>query len=164
MTRLFIVKQITTLLSILFISLMGVACSGKTLKGYFEGKARPENRFALKVDGPHAAIWRTPDLGIHYRYTLKGKRFEMEGHVVRQHRTKHFPHLTAWIRIHFLDESGLILESRRLWSQRGSDVYWTIRWQFNRGWDLPPGTRAIGFSYSGSAGDKDVSWEFWKTP
>jgi hypothetical protein len=140
------------------------ACAGKNWFSYTGRETKPENRNALQQGGPHAAIWTTNDIELRYSYQLRDNRLDIEGQVVRQNRIKNFPNLTAWVSIHFLDANGIILETHRLWSQRGSDVYGGLQWQFRHSWPLPPGNQAVGFSFTGSAGDNDTSWDFWQTP
>ena len=148
------------LLSILILS----ACGGKSWFSYTGWETKPENRFTLKEGGPHAVIWTSPDFELHYRYHLEGGRLTMEGLVIRQNRIKNFNRLQAWISIHMLDGDGIILDTHRLWSQNGSDVYGGLRWSFKKSWQLPSGNEAVGFSFSGNAGDNDTKWEFWQTP
>ena len=131
----------------------------------WEGRlTKDDNRVALENDGSDAGIWQTNDIAIHYHYVREADRLTITGKVQRQARIKHFHRLNAWVWIHFLDGEGFVLESRRLWAQNGSDVYWQIRYNFTRDWPLPPETRAMGFSYSGRASDRDVWWDFWRLP
>jgi hypothetical protein len=140
------------------------ACAGKSWFSYTGWEAKPDNRTPLLEGGPHAAQWYTEDLAIHYRYELQGDRLNIEGQVIPQSRTKHFHQLKAWVSIHFLDANGTILETHRLWSQRGSDVYGGFRWGFKHSWELPPDKRAVAFSFTGTAGSKGTTWDFWRTP
>jgi hypothetical protein len=140
------------------------ACAGNNWFTYTGRETKPDNRYYLKEGGPHAVIWKSLDLNLHYRYRLEGNRLYVEGEVVRQNRIKHFHRLRAWVSVHMLDANGIILDTHRLWSQNGSDVYGFLRWEFKHTWELPPGNQAIGFSFSGKAGDKDTQWEFWRTP
>jgi len=140
------------------------SCAGKNWFSYTGWEAKPDNRSVLEKGGPHAAIWTTGDLALHYRYTLNDNRLDIEGRVVPQSRIKYFPSLTAWVSIHFLDADGVIVATHRLWSQRGSTVYGAVNWEFHHSWPLPPGDRAVAFSFSGHAGDNDTRWDFWRTP
>ncbi len=140
------------------------ACSGKHWRGWEGRLTKTENRVALDDGGPHAGIWKTGDIAIHYRYLWADDRLVIKGEVKRQARLQYFHRLHAWMWIHFLDTNGYVLASRRLWAQNGSDVYGQIRYRFNRDWQLPPGSRAVGFSYSGRARDRDVGWDFWRLP
>jgi len=149
-----------TLAGMIFIS----GCADPSWFSYTGWEAKPDNRSALEEGGPHAAIWTSNDLALHYRYELKGNRLDIEGHVVPQNRIKHFPNLTAWVSIHFLDADGKIVATHRLWSQRGSRTLGGLNWDFHHSWPLPPGDRAVAFSFSGHAGDNDTRWDFWQTP
>lgn len=157
-------KHAAGLLALIAGAMMLSGCSGRSWFTYTGREAKPENRFVLKDGGPHTAVWHSPDLVLHYQYSLEGDLLEIEGRVVRQNRIKHFDRLTAWVSIHMLNTDGVILDTHRLWSQRGSDVYGGLRWTFRHSWRLPPDNRAVGFSFSGVAGDKDTQWDFWQTP
>ena len=139
-------------------------CGGTNWFSYTGWQVKPGNREALEEGGPHAAVWTTNDLILHYRYQLQGGRLDIEGSVERQDRIKNFPNLTAWVSIHFLDPNGIIVETHRLWSQSGSDVFGGLNWEFHHTWQLPPDNRAVAFSFSGSAGEGGTRWEFWRTP
>jgi len=157
-------KYIVAMTSAVLIALLLTACSGKNWFSYTGWETKPENRYVLKEGGPHDVIWSSPDLELHYRYTLEGNMLTMEGRVIRQNRIKNFNRLKAWIRIHMLDADGIILDTYRLWSQNGSDVLGGLRWTFQKSWQLPPGNEAVGFSFTGTAGDNDTQWEFWQNP
>jgi hypothetical protein len=145
-------------------ALILTACGGKNWFSYNGWETKPENRYTLKKGGPHAVIWKSREFDLHYRYRLEGDRLEVEGTVVRQNPIKHFNQLQAWVNIHLLDENGIILDTHRLWSQRGSTAFTGLRWTFRQTWQIPPGNEAVGFSFSGTAGDNDTRWEFWQTP
>lgn len=157
-------KHLAEILALFLGALLLNSCSGGSWFTYTGREAKPENRFVLKEGGPYSAIWQSPDLELHYRYHLEGNQLYVEGRVVRQNRIKHFNQLRAWVNIHMLDENGIILDTHRLWSQNGSNVYGFLRWDFHKSWQLPPGNRAVGFSFSGVAGDNDTRWDFWQTP
>ncbi len=140
------------------------ACSGKHWRGWEGRLTKPDNRIVLNNGGPHAGIWQTNDLAIHYRYAWEEDRLVIQGQVKRQARIRYFHRLQAWVWIHFLDTNGYVLASRRLWAQNGSDVYGQIRYRYHQNWQLPAGSRAVGFSYSGRARDHDVWWDFWQLP
>ena len=150
------------LLPVVFLLLS--ACSGKHWRGWEGRLTKTDNRVALTSGGPHIGTWQTNDIAIHYRYVWDEDRLAIEGQVKRQARIRYFHRLHAWVWIHFLDRNGYVLASRRLWAQNGSDVYGQIRYGFNRDWQLPPGSQAVGFSYTGRARDRDVWWDFWRLP
>lgn len=154
----------TCLVAGLLVAMVLSACTGKSWFSYTGWEAKPDNRYALKEGGPHGVIWRSNDLNVHYRYQLEGNRLDIEGQVVRQERIKSFSQLTARVNIHFLDADGVILDTHRLWSQRGSEAFYGLRWGFKHSWELPPGNEAVGFSFSGVAGDRGTDWDFWQTP
>ena len=141
------------------------ACTGKSWFSYTGWEAKPENRYVLEKGGPHAVIWKSRDLEIHYRYYYNDNRLDMDGRVVKRDGIQHFNELQAWVSIHILDANGIILDTHRLWSQNGSNVYGTVRSDFHQSWELPPDNKAVGFSFSGVAGGgEDGSWNFWQTP
>lgn len=149
------------------IALLLSACSGKNWFSYTGWEAKPENRYVLKQGGPHAVVWKSPELDLHYRYRLEGDRLHVEGTVVSQSRIRHFNTLRAWINIHFIDENGIIIDTHRLWSQYGSRVYGGLKWSFRNSWQLPPANQAVGFSFTGVAGyggENSPQWRFWQMP
>lgn len=158
------IRKLPVYVALVVSTLILNACAGKSWFSYTGWQAKPDNRAALQDGGPHAAIWKTLDIGLHYRYVMEANHLEIEGKLIRQKRIKQFPDIVAWVSIHFLDENGIILDTHRLWSQRGSTVLWGIRWHFKHRFELPAGARAIAFSYSGTAGDNDTDWDFWRTP
>ena len=153
---------LATLLVVLVI--LAAGCSSRGWLGWEGRLTKTDNRTVLETGGPHAGLWQTNDLAIHYRYVREADRLTITGQVKRQARIKYFHRIRAWIWIHFLDNSGYVKESRRLWAQNGSDVYWQVRYSFDRDWQMPPDTVAMGFSYSGRAKDRDVWWDFWRLP
>ena len=150
--------------SLVVLVVLITGCAGKGWRGWEGRLTKTDNRVILDTGGPHSGIWQTNDLAIHYRYVREVDRLTINGQVKRQARIKHFHRLRAWVWVHFMDENGYIKESRRLWAQNGSDVYWQVRYSFNRDWQIPPDTSAMGFSYSGRASDRDVWWDFWRLP
>jgi hypothetical protein len=152
------------LLTVLVAALTLTACAGRSWFSYNGWEAKPDNRYVLKQGGPHAVVWTSPELALHYRYRLEGDRLTMEGEVLRQGPIKHFSQLQAWVSIHLLDANGVILDTHRLWSQRGSSTYTGLRWNFQHTWQLPRGNEAVGFSFSGVAGSRGDTWDFWQTP
>ncbi len=157
-------KQTIHYLAPLLATLLLNACAGKNWFSYTGWEAKSNNRAALRDGGPYSSLWQTLDIGLHYRYEKEGERLDIEGQVVPQKRIKHFSDFTIWVSIHFLDGDGIILDTHRLWSQRGSTVYWGFRWHFKQSWNLPPGTQALAFSYHGRAGDQEQLWDFWYLP
>ena len=150
--------------SLVVLAVLITGCAGKGWRGWEGRLTKTDNRIILDTGGPHNGIWQTNDIAIHYRYVREVDRLTINGLVKRQARIKHFHRLRAWVWVHFMDENGYIKESRRLWAQNGSDVYWQVRYSFNRDWQIPPETSAMGFSYSGRAADRDVWWDFWRLP
>ena len=140
------------------------SCANKHWLGWEGRLTKTDNRLALQTGGPHAGIWQTRDIAIHYRYVHEQDRLVITGRVERQARLRYYHRLRAWVWIHFMDGDGYVKASRRLWAQNGSDVYAQIRYRFNRDWQMPPGVEAIGFSYSGRASDRDMRWDFWRLP
>lgn len=152
---------LTPLLFTAFLLLYGCAGKNPSWNGVV---AKPDNRTAFEKGGTHVGIWQTNDIAIHYRYILEQDRLTFQGQVKRQARIRYLHRLKAWVRIHFLDENGVVLDTRLLWAQNGSDVYGQIRYRFNRDWQIPPNATAMGFSYSGRASERGVWWDFWRLP
>ena len=157
----------TWLVAGLLAALVLTACSGRNWFSYTGWEAKPDNRYELKQGGPHAVVWHSTELDLKYRYRLEDNQLHIEGEVIRNNRIKHFDQLKAWINIHLLDENGIILDTHRLWSVRGSGVYGWYNYEFEHIWNLPPENEAVGFSFSGdagSSGENSSEWRFWQTP
>ena len=155
------------MLCILFLCatlLLLTGCASNGWLGWQGRLTKTDNRVPLELGGPYADVWQTRDIAIQYSFVREQDRLMIDGQVKRGKRIKYFHRLNAWVWIHFLDSTGYVLESRRLWAQNGSDVYWQIRYSFKRDWQIPPDTTAMGFSYSGRAKDRDVWWDFWRLP
>ncbi len=157
-------KKVVFILFLCATLLLLTGCASNGWLGWQGRLTKTDNRVPLELGGPYADVWQTRDIAIQYSFVREQDRLMIDGQVKRGKRIKYFHRLNAWVWIHFLDSNGYVLESRRLWAQNGSDVYWQIRYSFKRDWQIPPDTRAMGFSYSGRAKDRDVWWDFWRLP
>jgi len=154
---------------------MVVACQGRFLS-YQGAVAKQESRIALLEGGQHTDTWKTRDLSIRYRYQRDQGNAELSGTVEldkslgRSFSTLEY--LILWV--HLLDAEGRVLESKGVLTSEYRHMVRKL--PFKRSLELPPGTTAIAFSYtgrvrdgggagrvSGDAGDGD-SWDFWMYP
>ncbi len=154
---------------------MLVTCQGRFLS-YQGAVAKRENRIALLEGGQHTDSWKTRDLSIRYKYQRDQGNAELSGTVEldkslgRSFSTLEY--LILWV--HLLDAEGRVLGSK--WLLTSEYRHMVRKLSFKRSMELPPGTTAIAFSYSGrvrdgggsgrtleDAGDGD-SWDFWLYP
>jgi hypothetical protein len=135
----------------LFLGLV-VACQGRFFN-YRGAVVRQENRIELREGGPHKGSWKTGDLSVHYQYLKDQGKVELFGTVELAKRlSKSFTTLEYLIlRVHLLDSEGKVLVSKGI---AASEYRHMVRkLSFNRSLELPPGTAAIAFSYTGRVRD-----------
>ncbi len=141
---------------------------------------KPESRVAVEAGGPHQAQWRTEDVAVIFDYHWEPDRFEVQGRVELQKRVANFPILDYLrVRIHFVDEEGVILATQHLWAsqRRGNLHYNFVNFDFAKQYAPPPGTEMVAFSYTGAASDTGgdgfarsgggggrSDWTFWWRP
>lgn len=152
-----------------------VACQAHFLS-YRGAVARQESRLALREGGPHREFWRARDLSVSYHYWRGQGKLELSGTVELANGLRHnfttLEHL--FLQAHLLDAEGRVLESRGILTSEYRHMVRKLR--FKRCLELPPGTTAIAFSYTGrvrdgggtgrvlgEGGDGD-SWDFWMHP
>lgn len=135
-----------------------------------------QGRLALREGGPHRGSWKTQDLSVHYHYWREQGNVELSGSVELAKSLRYnfttLEHL--FLEVHLLDAEGRVLESKGVLTSEYRHMVRKL--PFKRSLELPPGTTAIAFSYtgrvrdgggagrvSGDAGDGD-SWDFWMYP
>lgn len=146
-----------------------VGCAG--LPPSYEGTAaRPENRLALGTLEGEPRVWQTREVAVHYRAALDKKALALDGRVERLGPIKHFDFIENFrVSIHFIDDEGIILDSRLLWAAGVGGDADLVRWKFSRRYALPPRASAIGFSYRGTFSENGedggrTSWEVRQAP
>lgn len=152
-----------------------VACQGH-LFSYRGAVARQESRLPLREGGPHRGFLKTQDLSVRYHYWREQGNVELSGSVELAKSLRYnfttLEHL--FLEVHLLDAEGRVLESKGVLTSEYRHMVRKL--PFKRSLELPPGTTAIAFSYtgrvrdgggagrvSGDAGDGD-SWDFWMYP
>ena len=146
-----------------------IGCAGLT-PSYEGTPVRSENRLALAAPEDASRVWRTRDVAIHFTAVLEGKTFAVDGRVERLGPIKNFARIDDFrVSIHFIDNAGIILDSRLLWAAGiGADDN-LVQWRFSRRYVPPPQTAAFGFSYRGSFSENGEdggrsSWEVRQGP
>jgi hypothetical protein len=143
------------------VALSLAACQGKLLR--YQGRLVPEERrIGLQMGGPHEATWKTYDLSMDYRYSRTAGTIDMSGDI----RIRWGPILNNFsFEVHFLDESGRILQSHVLALGGSGRPEQLIT--FNKRLPIAQETRLMAFSYAGSfsgTGDAGAPSTFWQTP
>ncbi|MEW6670660.1 MAG: hypothetical protein AB1427_03105 [Thermodesulfobacteriota bacterium] len=128
----------------------------------------------LDSGGPHDGSWQTDDLAVMYRYTRSGDKMTFSGDIRFADRLKYnyrtLSNFDLWV--HLINSENKIAGDRNLSPYR----YYTEidKIPFNQTIDLPPGIKAISFSYSGRASEGGnnmddqanggIHLDFWKVP
>ncbi|MFC1859113.1 hypothetical protein ACFL9U_13980 [Thermodesulfobacteriota bacterium] len=169
-------RSLFTALSFLLMLAL-VACSGR-LFTYQGVTAKPENRIALRENGPHEGVWKTRDLSISYEHSMVGSELEIAGVVefAQYLRTGYNTLRKFSLAVNYLDPDGIVLDTRPILTQAQRPWILLKAVSFKTRFDLPAETAAIAFSYRGQAGDEGggggpmdrhgegVSWDFWQGP
>ena len=168
----------TKLVSLFLIAALLGACAGSGVNRFNGRQTKAESRVPIQNGGPHAAHWQTRDLTLKFEYQWEANAFAINGSVQLSKMIAHFTtidHLR--IRIHFLDNEGVILATHNVWNAgyRKSLHYHFVNFDFDRQYAPPARTQLIGFSYSGEASDTGGDgfarraggrgeWSFWWQP
>lgn len=168
----------TKIITLVLIAFLLGACAGSGVNRFSGRQTKPESRVPIENGGPHAAYWQTRDLTLNFDYQWEADAFDIKGSVQLSKMIAHFTtidHLR--IRIHFLDNEGVILATYNVWNagNRVSLHYHFVNFNFDKQYAPPAGTQIIGFSYSGEASDTGGDgfarraggrgeWSFWWQP
>jgi len=161
---------------LLFLFLGALVACQSSFFSYRGATAEQEWRIALLEGGPHKGFFRTRDLSMHYRYLRDLDNLQLSGVVELDDSLKYnFRSIEyLFLQVNLLDAEGKVLESKLVLTSDHLQLIEEL--PFKRSLELPPGTTAIAFSYTGrvregggtgrvleDAGDGD-SWDFWMTP
>ena len=166
------------LTTFLLLSFVLSACAGTGANRLAGRQTKPESRVAIQSGGTHEAYWQTRDLAVGFEYTWQTSTFAVKGAVELSKMIAQFTTLDYLrLRIHFLDEDGVILSTHNVWNAgyRRSLHYHFVNFNFDKQYTPPSGTKIIGFSYSGEASDSGGDglarraggrgdWSFWWQP
>ena len=126
----------------------------------YQGMQIPEEKQIRLIEGEeHHGTWRTEDITIDYSYAKINNMLKISGSIVFSDALKnsfnYFEYFSLWLNL--IDTGNKISGNTRI-DQRVSS-YPIERAKFNADIELPPGVKAIVFSYEGRAiGDRD--WPF----
>lgn len=129
----------------------------------YTGKvAKSEIRLPIVAGGSQSGYWKTYDLQVDYQYSKRQNDLKISGDIYLRSHSSYVETFTIWI--HFLDRDNRILDTRLIQSHPYRSQYYGL--DFNTDYQLPDGTEAFGFSYTGVTrghGD-DGGWDFWLDP
>ncbi len=158
------------------------ACTEKWRNSFNGRVAKLDGHVTLETGGPYDLYWETNDIIINGTYEREGDDLDLIGSVQLQSRLSSLPNIShMWVRVHFLDAEGVIVETRRLWTALGDGglggIDYFVNWDFNHRFAMPAATRAMNFSYDGTMRDSSstdgggigrsggsVGIDFWRTP
>jgi len=119
---------------------------------------------ALQEGGPHTETWQTFELIVNYDYTKDKDNIVISGQaVLSEHYQMNYGYLKELIvYFFFLDRDSRVLETvhlARAWT--GSiDEHLT----FSEDYNVPTGTTAISFGYTGATGSRSDRTSFYELP
>ncbi len=153
--------------SLLFFLITGflIACQSNPLT--FEGdQVEEKNRVMLQEGGPHSNVWDTENVLVSYDYTRSGTQLDISGAIELRGGAANFHYVNKFsLTLYFLTPGGEIIESETIFSAGRTGR--TENWEFDRTLEMPPGTGALAFGYSGEVrgtGRDTAPWSFWETP
>ena len=123
-----------------------------------EGRIVPQqNRIALKAGGPHQGAWIRNHATFDFVYTRTPGQLGLSGNLSITGLRYRLTSFTFWL--HFLDADGKIIRNQALFSTSQMKSV-----TMNHNLNLPAGTTAISFSYSGVQGERGIQIEFQSFP
>jgi hypothetical protein len=144
-------------------------CQGSFLSS--SGKlVPPRDRITLAAAGEQSGSWETRDLLIHYKYVRTANRLQISGNMqFGDYLRKVYPSIIYFhAGMLMLNEQGRVLATRSV-ATTNSYANSSTLVPFRATYDLPPGTTAIAFTYTGqgrsiSSGDGAVGTSFYYYP
>ena len=89
---------------LIFLSVLLVACQGLQ-------RFAPEDRIALRPDGPHAGSWQSTDVLMKYQYIRQPGMIKLS---IQAKAKRKYNQLTIWVS--FLDTEGKVFESKTVYN------------------------------------------------
>jgi hypothetical protein len=117
------------------------------MSGYVGKTAPLQNRIAIKDEGPQQGSWTRSHATFNYMYTISSGQLGLTGDLAIHGLRGRLISFHFWL--HFIDEKGTITESLIIFSSDGKR-----KGVIKRDLNLPTGTSAITFGYSGESEDK----------
>ena len=145
--------------------LLALLVSGclQTQELYIGNKVTAE-KVELRKDAPQVGTWETFDLKIAYEFVVNGQNLDISGQTeLGDHQKMVYNRVRSLdIYIFFLDHDSRVLLTQPLdRSFRGSTQEAV---SFTRSYEIPDGTKALSFGYSGQVTEEDGQMSFWLLP
>lgn len=112
----------------------------------------PRDRIALVAQGQQSGSWRTRSVRIRYRYVRTSNQLRISGHLqFGDYLQKVYPYIVyCHSGVLLLNDHGRVLAAKNLTTSRPYAPSTEVV-PFRVTYDLPPGTTAFAFSYTGRA-------------
>ena len=161
--------------SLILLMVIFVSCKSGFFS-YTGALVEPNNRIDLPEESAHKALLKTGDLSVHYSYARDSNRLKLTGFIEFDDSLKYnFSTIENFaFEVHFVNSDSKVIGSSIVVFFSYPQAIETI--PFKHSFELPPGTYAMAFSYTGTARDVGGSdkesgssgsadyWRFWMTP
>ena len=130
---------------------------------YIGNKVTAE-KVALGKEEPQVGTWETFDLKIAYDFVVKGQNLDISGQIqLGDHQKMVYDNVRSLdIYLFFLDHDSRVLLTQPLDRSFLGSTQWTE--SFTRSYEIPDGTKAISFGYSGEVTEQDGQMTFYLLP
>lgn len=159
-----------------FLFFMVMAASCQSFLSYTGALVPSQHRIDLTEKDAQKRLWKTEDLSVHYGYARDSNQLQLTGFIeFDDSLTYNFSSLENFsLEVYFVSSEGKVIGSSVIVFSGYNNEIDTI--PFRHTFELPPGTHAIAFSYSGTArnageagrdgesGSSGDYWRFWLTP
>ena len=140
--------------------------SDASLFSWRGNEAGMDNRFPLAGTAEQSGTWAADDMTIDYQYSLTGNMLHLSGKIdVQQYLSEDFAVFRyLFVAIHFLDGDNRVMSRRQ-------EIFYLLskpifgKQSFSKRLVLPPGAKAMAFSYTGWAHQQGGgALSVWQTP
>ena len=145
--------------------LLALLISGclQTQELYIGNKVTAE-KVTFGKEGPQVGTWETFDLMIAYEFVVKGQVLDISGQAeLGDHQKMVYDQVRSLdIYLFFLDHDSRVLLTQPLNRSFWGSTQETV--SFTRSYQIPDGTKALSFGYSGQVAEQDGQLNFWLLP
>ena len=145
--------------------LLALLISGclQTQELYIGNKVTAE-KVALGKEDPQVGTWETFDLKIAYEFVVNGQNLDISGQIeLGDHQKMVYDRVRSLdVYLFFLDHDSRVLLTQPLDRSFQGGTQWTE--SFTRSYEIPDGTKALSFGYSGQVTEQDGQLSFWLLP